>query len=370
MEWNADDYETSHHMNLEFKPLCTEEQLAGISSEDVSAWIEGVKADIPLLSNTLHKFELHKKAHETPGDIVIRDPDQGFWRSPLGPKHLPQWQTQVERGEVLGTWESFATFVLGKKAISRGVGWVDFFRTGRREQYRYIKLVYKDGDPTPAQKRKVGYRKEFWAKRAKGKDTADEPTAAPPPASEGKRPVSPSLLNFKCNEPVVGVPITPVEKPSKKSKTLKGRDPNLWKPPNAVFQQARFAGTCTPLKKYLLKQHLWKTQGTAHWNAIGEWCKTKEGRKYLQTCGIDPQGVTLDHIRDKNHTPIHHAMNCYFMPGGANAHFNNRSDDEKEAYVGSMAADVSKAFVKWYIEKANTLTIDCSKFDYSSALMK
>ena len=84
---------------------------------------------------------------------------------------------------------------------------------------------------------------------------------------------------------------------------------------------------------------------------------------------LHPEGTQQDHIHDKDHTPIHHAFNCYFMPGNPNAHFGNRSNNEKAKYVGEQAWNVSKCFIKWYIEKANSLTIDCSKFDPGKALM-
>lgn len=151
-------------------------------------------------------------------------------------------------------------------------------------------------------------------------------------------------------------------------KPVEGRDPNLYTPPGAVFQQARYAGMCDPLKKYLVGRHLWRYQGDAHWHGIREWSKTTSGRQYLRDCGLDPESFHLDHIHDKNHTPLHHAFNCYFMPGGANSHFKDRCNDEKMAYIGEQAATISGAFLKWYMEAANKLSIDCSRFSVAKNL--
>ena len=149
-----------------------------------------------------------------------------------------------------------------------------------------------------------------------------------------------------------------------------GRDPSLYAPPtSALKQQARYAGTCQPLKKYLTQRRLWTKQHPDHWDAIREWCKTSGGREWLRECGLDPEGVHLDHIHDKKHIPINHAFNCYFMPGGANSHFGDRSDDDKVAYVGDQAWTTSWAFITWYIKMAGQLSLDCSKFTMAKALM-
>jgi hypothetical protein len=200
------------------------------------------------------------------------------------------------------------------------------------------------------------------------------PAPAPAPAVSvlGKRP-APAAGSAVTTAAIqaVGVLTAPVKEPSKKPKAVAtGRDPNLYAPPaSAMKQQARFAGTCQPLKTYLTQRRLWKTQGRAHWDAIAEWCKTPGGRQWLRDCDLHPEGINLDHIHDKDHTPVWHAFNCYFMPGGANSHFGNRSDDIKAKYVGEQAWHVSGAFITWYIEKANELTIDCSKFNPAKALM-
>lgn len=149
---------------------------------------------------------------------------------------------------------------------------------------------------------------------------------------------------------------------------VEGRDPNLYAPPGAVFQQARYAGMCDPLKKYLVGRRLWRYQGDAHWQGIREWSKTVDGRHYLRDCGLDPESFHLDHIHAKSHTPVHHAFNCYFMPGGVNSHFHDRCNDDKMTYIGEQAASISGAFLKWYIEAANKLAIDCNRFSVAKNL--
>lgn len=161
---------------------------------------------------------------------------------------------------------------------------------------------------------------------------------------------------------VVGVPVVRPAFPKE------GRDPTLFAPPSSIQQVARYAGMCTPLKKYLMKRKLWGIASSAHWRAIGDWCKTTEGISYLKESGLDPESFHLDHVRDKKHTPLHHAYNCVFMPGGANSHFKDRSDAEKMAYVGEHAAKVSAAAVKFVIEQASK-GIDMSKFNAATALM-
>jgi hypothetical protein len=164
----------------------------------------------------------------------------------------------------------------------------------------------------------------------------------------------------------VGVPIGTSEK---KTKAVKGHDPTLYQPPGPAMQQVRYAGLCTPLKKYLQKQNVWKRASIEHWKAISAWTKTEEGRAYLRDCQLDPEGIHLDHIFDKHKTPLHHAWNCYFMPSGANSHFGDRTDAVKKAYVGEQAATLAEAFLRFYIIEANKLDVDCSKFNHISTMM-
>ena len=144
------------------------------------------------------------------------------------------------------------------------------------------------------------------------------------------------------------------------------RSKELYKPPNAVFQQARYAGFCLPLRKYLKQNKLWSQASKAHWKAISVWTKTTEGRNYIRDAGLDPE----DHIHDKNKTPVWHAFNCFFMASSVNSHFGDRTDKEKMTYVGETAEQVSSAFVKFYIEEATKLQVDCAKFNPAVALMK
>ena len=183
-----------------------------------------------------------------------------------------------------------------------------------------------------------------------------------------KRPPSPSLQqnNTITDLSVLAQSVKRVPKVSKQ----KERDPVLHAPPSAAKQWIRYAGTCQPLKIYLTRLRLWKRQGGAHWDAIGDWMKTKEGCEWLRECGLDPNSVHRDHIHDKNHTPVHHALNCYFMPGGTNSHFRDRLSEEKMKYIGEQASAISTAFIKWYIESANALSIDCSKFDATKVLAR
>jgi hypothetical protein len=127
---------------------------------------------------------------------------------------------------------------------------------------------------------------------------------------------------------------------------------------------------CVPLKKYLKHRKVWSQASKEHWKAIGDWTKTTEGRAYLSDAGLDPEGFNLDHIHDKNKTPIWHAYNCVFMPSAANAHFGDRTGPEKMIYVGETAAELSTAFVKWYICEANRLDVDCARFNPAVALLK
>lgn len=180
-------------------------------------------------------------------------------------------------------------------------------------------------------------------------------SASPPPLR--KRPVSPSLLH----QPPRLAPISKKQKPSHE------RDPTMYKPPSAGTQLTRYAGICVPLKKYM--KSAWGKANKSHWKVIRRWCQTPEGRKYLrEDAKLDPDSVHLDHIQDKNSTPVHHAFNCYFMPGGPNSHFKDNSSAEKMAYVGDNAAKISKTFVTWYIEMSTG--VDCFKFDVGKATLR
>lgn len=201
-------------------------------------------------------------------------------------------------------------------------------------------------------KRKTSSSAGAPAKSSKKQTTAKATNVADPES----RAVSPSLRPARLEDML------------SRECLVEGRDPKLYTPPGAVFQQARFAGMCQPLRTYLIQRKLFRKQGADHWDAIREWTKTRQGREYLRDCDLDPESVHLDHIHDKNHTPIHHACNCYFMPGGANSHFGDRFNDEKKRYIGRQATAISGAFVKWYIKAANALTIDCSKFKFQDVL--
>jgi hypothetical protein len=197
------------------------------------------------------------------------------------------------------------------------------------------------------------------------------------PAKEGtpKGTKRPRALTMACepaaaaavvaSEPLpVGVPVARPAQPKapkkpKKQKAVQGRDPTLFAPPSNVQQLGRYAGICTPLIKYLKTHKLFDDAGSAHWKGIREWCKTPEGVALLREAGIDPASFHLDHIQDKHKTPLHHAYNCCFMPGGANSHFGDRVDDEKKAYVGDVAWDMSREAINWLVTESR---VNWSKF--------
>lgn len=148
----------------------------------------------------------------------------------------------------------------------------------------------------------------------------------------------------------VGVPV------AKKMKTKLAVDPDQFKPPAAHFQIFRYAGECDALEKHIKKRHLFRYATKGHWIAIREWLKSKEGRAYLKDmCGLDPEGVQLDHIRPKDSGELNHMYNCYFMPSSVNAHFKDRWDDEKKRYIGARARTKAGRFMRWHAKQSAEL---------------
>jgi hypothetical protein len=157
--------------------------------------------------------------------------------------------------------------------------------------------------------------------------------------------------------PVEGVPLRPPKK-------IAGKDPELYKPPNPVLQNGRYAVQCEKLVAHLKRKDLWKEASERHWKEAKRFLtKTIDGRDYIKGCGLDPDGVQLDHIHPQNTTPIHHVYNMYIMPSSVNSHFKDRFDDEKKNYIGALATRMSIGFKRFYIREAGKLKIDCSKFN-------
>lgn len=190
--------------------------------------------------------------------------------------------------------------------------------------------------------------------------TAPQPAAPPQVHHQGYGPQQQPIPTAAQRTP---------RTPTPDDDSVPARSAELYKPPNEVMQMARYAGMISSLKKYLMKRGVWSQNSKAHWNCISDWTKTDKGREYLRACDLHPEGIHLDHIYDKEHTPLYHAYNCYFMPGSTNSHFNKLTGDEKMKYVGCHARKMSTAFLKWYLQKAAKLKIDCSKFNNAQVTM-
>ena len=119
------------------------------------------------------------------------------------------------------------------------------------------------------------------------------------------RAAMPVVMAVSMAVPVAALPLQPPK--SKKQKMATERSDLLYAPPSAVHQLARYAGMNVQLKKYLKHRKVWSQASKEHWKAIADWTKTTEGRAYLSDAGLDPEGFNLDHVHDKNKTPIWHA---------------------------------------------------------------
>lgn len=154
----------------------------------------------------------------------------------------------------------------------------------------------------------------------------------------------------------VGVPV------ARNAQVKLGADPGRFAPPPFSHQYFRYAAVCTDLEKFLKKKCVFNFAGPAHWATIQMWTKSTKGRTWLrEQCGLDPDGVHLDHIRPKEGGNIAHLFNCYFMISGANSHFKDLWNHEKKRYVGENASTVSGEFCRWFVNEA-TAHVDVSKF--------
>jgi hypothetical protein len=50
------------------------------------------------------------------------------------------------------------------------------------------------------------------------------------------------------------------------------------------------------------------------------------------------------------------------MPTSVNSYFRDRTDKEKDEYIGDLASRTADKFVTWYIEMTRKFRVDCSKF--------
>lgn len=150
-------------------------------------------------------------------------------------------------------------------------------------------------------------------------------------------------------------PVPSTAPPVNGKSTTRVPNDELWKPPPIAQQIMRCAWLPeVGLVDYLKKKRVFQQAGSAHWSAIRAWTKTEQGVDHLKAAGLDPQSFHLDHVYDKQHTPLWHVYNCHFMPGGANSHFGTRYDREKKEYIGRTATQMADAAIKWFMEKTQS----------------
>jgi len=281
----------------------------------------------PWLHSSYSKRKVIEMAKANPGRVFMYDGGHGYWRSSID-RIISNYAQYIRTG--IDPFDSTAA-VSNKKRKRASVRSKEVAKEVEEE---HVYAEEEDEEPCAPQVAAV-------AVHAREEATTHEPVAA------AKVVIA----------PVEGVPLRPPKK-------VAGKDPELYKPPNAVLQNGRYAVQCEKLVAHLKRKDLWKEASDHHWREAKRFLtKTKDGREYVKGCGLDPDGVQMDHIHPQNTTPIHHIYNMYIMPSSVNSHFKDRFDDEKKNYIGALSTRMSTGFKRFYIREAGKLKIDCSKFN-------
>lgn len=294
-----------------------------------SACIKAVEKQHPWLNLTRgRKAKAIESAMKSPGTTVLYDAHNGYWRSSI--------------------WPLVRDFLILKNT---GVD----PRPGRPPRPPRSNKKKRGREPATAV---VSQEEEEHVYEEK--EDTNEPIPLGQSVSIEKAPAAstaPATAAPATNVIVhaVGVPVG-----QRPKRAVRAKD---WLMVLDVHQQSiLYCGHIQDLWKYLKQRGLHKYNRPATWRAIREWTYTESGRKWLSYADMKPEYITLDHIHARGRGRIDHPFNCFLMPIAANSHFKDNWTEEKEKYVGELAARTSSRFVKWYIDEAGKLDIDCSKF--------
>ena len=316
------------------------------TKSDADLCVSSVISTHPWMKGSLSKSAATKLAMETPKKEVRYDSSHGYWRSciyeivrdyaTLRSSGVDPRADKIQRNKRHATVETDEAVVGAAVGAAVGAKTMVGSSTAAAKVAKAVKPVAGEVNLT---EKLVDVSQELLQP---DDAAARERAAASPTATTTAETTNTTTLN--------------------KQATCKARVADWVQPLDAGKQMLLYAPYNPSLRKYLSARNLLKHQGQAHWNAIREWTYTPEGYKTLAMCGLAPEGIQLDHICPKANGRVDYMYNCFFMPAAVNSHFKDRYDDEKKAYIGEVAANESRKFIKWYIDQTSKTMLDCSKY--------